>query len=128
MEGDTNFTVLLSTFYVINSIAIWGYAVLLIPLAFLFKRTLEDKYNYTFIAWFFVSLLFWSADTSKHPEGFGIQFANAVYFLALLAIENIVKSKLIFQHSSVKRKVNDDNQSHSVSKSSMESDWRATHT
>jgi hypothetical protein len=102
LEGDTNFTVLLSPFYVINSIAIWGYAVLLVPLAFLFKRTFEDKYNYTFIAWFIVSLLFWSASTN-HQERFGIQFSPAVYFLALLAIENIVKSKLIFQVSTMRK-------------------------
>ena len=109
LEGDTNFTVLLSPFYLINSISIWGYAILLVPFVFLFKRTFEDKYNYTFIAWFMVSLLFWSANISNHQERFGIQFAPAVYFLALLAIENIIKSSLIFQHLSMKNRVNHDN-------------------
>jgi len=98
LEGDTNLTILLSPFYVINSISIWGYAILLVPFAFLFKRTFEDKYNYTFIAWLIVSFLFWSANTSNHQERFGIQFAPAVYFLALLTIENIVKSKFIFRY------------------------------
>ena len=35
----------------------------LAPLALLFRRTWMDKYNYTFIAWFIIALLFWSSNS-----------------------------------------------------------------
>jgi hypothetical protein len=95
LEADAGFTILLSPYYVINSTQIWGYAVLLVPAVFIFKRTFEDRYNYTFIVWFIVGLLFWSSNISNHQERFGIQFTPAVYFLAMLTIENIMKSKLV---------------------------------
>jgi 4-amino-4-deoxy-L-arabinose transferase-like glycosyltransferase len=94
LEKDTNFGFLLSNFYIANSINIWGIAFLLVPVAFLFRRTYNDKYNYTFIAWFIVSLIFWSANTTNHEFRFAIQFMPAVYYLAILAIENIAKTKI----------------------------------
>jgi len=99
LEQDTGVSVLLSPFYIMRAIPIWSFAILLVPVAFLFRKTYTDKYNYTFIAWFLVSLVFWSANASNHQERFAIQYAPAVYFLAILAVENIVKSKPIFQRA-----------------------------
>jgi len=92
-DTDTHFTFLLSTFYVQNSVNIWGLSFVLLPVAFLFRRTYTDKYNYTFIAWFIVSLLFWSANSepSLHSPRYLVQFTPAVYYLAILAIENLTK-------------------------------------
>lgn len=95
LDKDSGLTTQLSPFYVLNSISIWGYAILLVPIAFLFKRTFRDKYNYTFIAWFLVALIFWSANATNHQERFTFQFTPAVYFLAILAIENIMKSNFL---------------------------------
>jgi hypothetical protein len=95
LEKDTGLTYLLSSFYVLHAIPIWSYAVLLVPAAFLFKKTYRDKYNYTFISWFLVAILFWSANVSNHQERFAIQFTPAVYYLAILTIENILSSKTI---------------------------------
>jgi Dolichyl-phosphate-mannose-protein mannosyltransferase len=94
-EVDTHFTLLLSPYYLQNSIDIWGYAVLLVPVAFLFRRTYTDKYNYAFIAWFIVSLIFWSANSNPilHLPRYTVQFTPAVYYLTILAIENILKIK-----------------------------------
>ena len=89
---DTTLTTSLSPFYLINSVEIWGIAFLLVPLALLQKRTYTDNFNYTFIAWFVISLLFWSSNSENHQFRFTIQFTPAVYFLSVLAIENIVKS------------------------------------
>src|SRR5215216_477704 len=86
---DTQFSYPPSLFYVSNWSDIWGYAFLFVPLAFLFKRTWKDKYNYTFIMWFLVALVFWSSNANNHQERFIVQFAPAVYFLVVLAIENI---------------------------------------
>jgi 4-amino-4-deoxy-L-arabinose transferase-like glycosyltransferase len=97
LAKDSNLTLFLSEFYLVNSIDIWGLAFLLVPVAFLFRRTYADKYNYTFIAWFVVALLFWSASTSNHQFRFAIQFTPAVYYLAILAIENIVKSNMTIE-------------------------------
>ena len=88
---DVHFTFLLSSYYVKNSIEIWGFAFLLVTIAFVFNRTYIDKFNYTFIAWFIVALLFWSANETNHQARFTIQFTPAVYFLAILTIENIAK-------------------------------------
>jgi len=88
---DTQFSYPPSLFYVSNWSDIWGYAFLFVPLAFLFKRTWKDKYNYTFIMWFLVALVFWSSNANNHQERFIVQFAPAVYFLVVLAIENIAR-------------------------------------
>jgi len=94
---DTHFTLLLSPYYLQNSINIWGLSFILVPVAFLFRRTYSDKYNYTFIAWFIVSLLFWSANSDpilRQPR-YAVQFTAAVYFLVILAIENISKINIL---------------------------------
>ena len=95
--SDTHFTFLLTPYYLQNSLNIWGFAVLLVPVAFLFRRTYKAKYNYTFIAWFIVSLLFWSANSNPilHLPRYTVQFTPAVYFLAILAIENISKINIV---------------------------------
>lgn len=89
---DTTVTTSLSPFYLVNSLEIWGLAFILVPIALLQKRTYTDNFNYIFIVWFIISLLFWSASNENHQFRFTIQFTPAVYFLSLLAIENIVKS------------------------------------
>jgi 4-amino-4-deoxy-L-arabinose transferase-like glycosyltransferase len=95
-DTEAHFTILLSPYYLQNSIDIWGLPFLLVPLAFIFRRTYTDKYNYTFIAWFIVSLVFWSAISNPilHVPRYTMQFTPAVYFLAILAIENITKMNL----------------------------------
>lgn len=92
VPADTIFTYLLSPAYLVNSINIWGIAFLLVPVALIFKRTYTDKYNYVFIVWFIFSLIFWSANSGidPHQGRFAIQFTPAVYFLAILAVENII--------------------------------------
>jgi hypothetical protein len=94
LAKDTELSLLLSPFYFVNSINIWGYAILLVPVTLLFKRTYADKFNYTFIAWFLISLLFWSANVANQQERFAIQFMPAVSYLVILAIENILKSNI----------------------------------
>lgn len=96
---DTSLTLLFSPFYLINSIDIWGLAFLLVPIALLHKRTYSDKFNYAFIAWFIVSLLFWSANSSNFQFRFTIQYTPAVYFLSVLAIENIIKNGITFDNT-----------------------------
>jgi hypothetical protein len=91
LAKDTALTTSLSPFYLLNSVEIWGIAFLLVPMALLQKRTYTDNFNYTFIAWFVISLLFWSSNNENHQFRFTIQFTPAVYFLSILAIENIVK-------------------------------------
>ena len=91
---DTQLTTFLSTFYIANSVDIWGYAFLLVPIAFLFRRTYTDRKNLTFIIWFIVGLLFWSANFSNHQTRFAIQFTPAVYYLVILAVENISRIRL----------------------------------
>jgi len=97
LEKDTGLTPFLSSYYIMNALPIWSYAILLVPVAFLFRDTYADKRNYTFIAWFLISLVFWSANVSNHQERFAIQFTPAVYYLAILAIENILRSKTVFE-------------------------------
>ena len=88
LNKDTSLTVLLSPYYIFHSIDIWGVVVVLVPLALLFRKTYVDSYNYAFIGWFIVSLLFWSANSSNHQFRFAIQFTPAVYYLVILAIDN----------------------------------------
>jgi hypothetical protein len=95
---DTRFTFPPSLFYVYDWTEIWGYAFLFVPVAFMFKRTWRDKYNYTFIAWFLVALVFWSSNAGNYQERFIIQFAPAVYFLVVLALENILRSDILNKH------------------------------
>ena len=59
------------------------------PISLLFRRTYTDKYNYTFIGWFLVGFLFWSAIAENQQERFMIQVTPAVYFLTVLAIQSI---------------------------------------
>ena len=96
---DTALTLLFSPFYLINSIDIWGLAFLLVPIALLHERTYSDKFNYSFIAWFIVSLLFWSANSSNFQFRFTIQYTPAVYFLSVLAIENIMKDGITINNT-----------------------------
>jgi len=99
---DSHFGTTFSSFYIENSVYIWGYAVLLLPVAFLFKSTFQDKFNYVFIMWFIISLLSWSTNASNHQERFIIQFMPAAYYLVILAIENLIKfdrNNLIFLKS-----------------------------
>jgi 4-amino-4-deoxy-L-arabinose transferase-like glycosyltransferase len=91
LEKDSNFGSSFSSFYIVNALPIWGPAILLLPVAFLFKSTYKDKFNYIFIAWFFISLLSWSTNASNHQYRFMIQFMPAVYFLVILAIENLIR-------------------------------------
>jgi 4-amino-4-deoxy-L-arabinose transferase-like glycosyltransferase len=89
LAQDTNFSIFLSPYYLINSLNIWGFAFLFVPIAFLYKRTYTDSFNYTFIAWFIVSMIFWSANDSNWQDRFVVQYTPAVYFLAMLGIEHI---------------------------------------
>ncbi len=91
LEKDTQLSIrnFETPFYIENSINIWGFAFLLVPVALLFRRTYTDSYNYTFLSWFAVSLLFWSANSNTDFR-FTIQFMPAVYFLAILGVENII--------------------------------------
>ena len=90
LQKDTKISPILSPFYLINSVDIWGFAFLLVPIAFLYNRTYQEKFNYTFIAWFIVSLIFWSANATNHEYRFVFQFTPAVYFLSMLGIENFL--------------------------------------
>lgn len=91
---DTELSPVLSSYYITNSITIFGPVFLLVPFAFLFKRTYVDKYNYAFIAWFLVSFLFWSAISENQQARFMGQLMPAAYYLAVLAIENIWRSDI----------------------------------
>jgi len=96
LAKDMSFSFILSPFYIVNSINIWGMAFLLVPVGFLFRRTYSESYNYSFIAWFIVSLLFWSSHATNNPpvDGrFAIAFTPAVNYLVFLTIENLAKSK-----------------------------------
>ena len=103
---DTQFTFFLSPFYLQNSINIWGIAFLLVPLAFIFRKTYSDTFNYVFIVWFFVSLIFWSSNATNHQSRFALQFTPAVYFLAILAVENIGKINIPGDNFSLEKIVN----------------------
>lgn len=92
LAKDTVFTVLLSPYYLQNSIVIWGWIVLLVPIAFILRGTYADGYSYVFIAWFVSSMVFWSANAVNQQMRFTIQFTPSVYFLALLAVEAFVRN------------------------------------
>jgi 4-amino-4-deoxy-L-arabinose transferase-like glycosyltransferase len=91
ISQDTIFIFPPSSFYLLNWQQIWGFGFLLAPLALLFRRTWMDKYNYTFIAWFIIALLFWSSNSYNYQPRFAIQFTPAISFLVILALENISK-------------------------------------
>ncbi len=84
-----------SPYYVENALAIFGPVFLLVPVAFLFKRTYADRYNFVFMAWFILAFLFWSANAENHQARFMIQLMPAAYFLAVLAIDNIWKGNIL---------------------------------
>jgi 4-amino-4-deoxy-L-arabinose transferase-like glycosyltransferase len=88
---DTQFIFPPSSFYLSNWQEIWGYGFLLALLALFFRRTWVDKFNYTFIAWFIIALLFWSSNSYNYQPRFVVQFTPAVSFLVILALENISK-------------------------------------
>jgi len=89
--NDTNLSFFPSSFYLVNSINIWGPAFLLVPVSFLFRRTYNDNYNYSFIAWFLISLLFWSSSPTNLQYRFTVGFTPAVYYLGFLGVENLAK-------------------------------------
>jgi cellulose synthase/poly-beta-1,6-N-acetylglucosamine synthase-like glycosyltransferase len=91
IERDTELSFLLSPFYVEKFVTIFGFISLLLPVALVFRRTYNDKYNYAFISWFAIGFLFWSTISENQQERFMIQLTPAVYFLSVLAIENIWK-------------------------------------
>jgi cellulose synthase/poly-beta-1,6-N-acetylglucosamine synthase-like glycosyltransferase len=91
IERDTETTLLLSPFYLEKFIRIFGFISLLLPLAFIFRRTYVDKYNYLFIAWFIAGFSFWSAIHENQQERFMFQIIPAAYFLTILAIESLWK-------------------------------------
>jgi hypothetical protein len=95
-------SLLLSPFYVEKFIRIFSFIALLLPIALLFRRTYADKYNYVFIAWFIVGFSFWSAISENQQERFMIQLTPAVYFLTVLAIENIWKRSNVLSVSDLK--------------------------
>lgn len=94
---ESTYKIGLSSYYIENPIEIWGLVFIFVPLAFLFKRTYTDNNNYTFIAWFIVALLFWSSNTFPNVglSRYTIQFTPAVYYLAILAIENACRDEII---------------------------------
>jgi len=104
ISQDTQFIFPPSSFYISNWQEIWGYGFFLAPLALLFRRTWEDKYNYTFIAWFIISLLFWSSNYYNYQPRFMVQFSPAVYFLVILAIENIRRINFSHITNKIKRR------------------------
>jgi cellulose synthase/poly-beta-1,6-N-acetylglucosamine synthase-like glycosyltransferase len=102
IESDTQLSLLLSAFYIENFVPIFGFISVLLPIAFLFGRTYIDKYNYVFIAWSIVGFLFWSSISENHQERFMIQLTPAVYFLAILAIQNIWKRSKMVSFSTIR--------------------------
>jgi len=58
-------------------------AFLIVVVTFFFKKLYDDKFNYTFIVWFIVSFMFWSADSTELFPDPLLQFTPAVYFLAI---------------------------------------------
>jgi 4-amino-4-deoxy-L-arabinose transferase-like glycosyltransferase len=91
IEEDTKFHFLLSSFYAENAINIWGFVILLVPIALLHKSTYTDSFNYSFIAWFIFSFLFWSAHSNNFQFKFAIEYMPAVYFLSIVGAKNIIQ-------------------------------------
>jgi len=102
LPKDVVFSLLPSPYYLVNSVAIWGFAFILIPIAFIFRRTYSDSYNHAFIAWFVAGMLFWSMNVSNQQYRFSVGFTPAVSYIVYLAIENLMKFKtrsdLVFAH------------------------------
>jgi 4-amino-4-deoxy-L-arabinose transferase-like glycosyltransferase len=99
---DTQFIFPPSTFYLSNWQEIWGFGFLLAPLALMFRRTWMDKYNYTFIAWFIIALVFWSSNSYNYQPRFVVQFTPALSFLVILALENISRFNFSLYISKIK--------------------------
>ncbi len=93
LAKDVNIGFVFSPYYIVNSVEIWGWAILLVPVAFLFKLTYSDSYNLTFITWLVASLLFWSSNPSNLQYRFATGFTPPVNYLILLAIEKIQQFK-----------------------------------
>jgi 4-amino-4-deoxy-L-arabinose transferase-like glycosyltransferase len=91
LPKDTILTIFLSPYYLQNSVTTWGWIFLLVPFAFVLRGTYADRHNYAFIAWFVLSIIFWSANATNEQLRFTIQFTPAVNFLALLPVESLVK-------------------------------------
>jgi cellulose synthase/poly-beta-1,6-N-acetylglucosamine synthase-like glycosyltransferase len=102
IERDTELSLLLSPFYIEKFVRIFGFISLLVPIALLFRRTYIDKYNYAFIACFVIGFLFWSAISENQQERFMIQLTPAVYFLSVLAIENMWKRSKVVSVSTLR--------------------------
>jgi cellulose synthase/poly-beta-1,6-N-acetylglucosamine synthase-like glycosyltransferase len=102
IERDTELSLFLSPFYIEKFVRIFGFISLLLPIALLFRRTYTDKYNYAFIAWFVIGFLFWSTISENQQERFMIQLTPAVYFLAVLAIENMWKRSKVLSVSTLR--------------------------
>ena len=92
LPKDTNFTFLLSPYYLLNSIVAWGWVFLLVPVVLILRSTYVNRYNWVFIAWFVFAILFWSTNSTNFDIRYTIQFTPAVNFLALLTIETLARN------------------------------------
>ena len=92
LPKDTNFTFLLSPYYLLNSIVAWGWVFLLVPVVLILRSTYVNRYNWVFIAWFVFAFLFWSANSTNFDLRYTIQFTPAVNFLALLTVETLARN------------------------------------
>ena len=103
IQRDTQLSILLSPFYFEHFIRIFGFISILLPIVFLFRRTFVDKYNYMYIVWLGAGFLFWSAISENQQERFMIQIMPAVYFLTILAIQNIWKASALLSVGDLRR-------------------------
>lgn len=92
LPKDTSFTIFLSPYYLQNAILTWGWVILLVPVALLLRGTYRTRYNWVFIAWFVLSMLFWAANATNEQLRFIIQFTPAANFLALLTLDTLIKN------------------------------------
>lgn len=94
LPKDSGLTIFLSPYFLQNSVLTWGWIFSLVPFALVMRGTYADRYNYVFIAWLVLSMIFWSANANPAMEQlrFTIQFTPAVNFLALLPVESFVKN------------------------------------
>ncbi|HKQ20815.1 MAG TPA: glycosyltransferase, partial [Nitrososphaeraceae archaeon] len=90
IEQDTALALFPSLFYLTNSIQIWGPAIVFVPIALFFRRTYQNRQNYVFVLWFIIAMLFWSMSAANYNYRFSVQFTPAVYYLAVLGIQNIL--------------------------------------
>ncbi len=88
--ANANFAAL-SPYYLLNSISAWGWIFLLVPMAFVFRKTYSDRYNYAFVGWFVLPLIFWSLNATRDLR-FTIQLTPAVDFLAILTLETFIRN------------------------------------